>query len=300
MHGLLGELVFVLLEVPVVFLMTVVLLLRYGVGHGSLSWIVVGVAWFVSMLIPALVSLDVAETLVSRCLEASDNAKLTCPPHTANAEMIKDAWFLIYWLSFFLSWFLLPIVASYAISGAFGPLKKLRSALKDRLLLWGGSFLFMAVCAGFLTYQFNLTWFAVMGIVESLGNSFGLLVVIVMLGHGLVEVPRYLWQSANHDQQLKSIECRATELTERIEDARTNLAQVLGQVEATRKTFAEIRSEFPLEVAKRLATFISVVEGELPQSDESLSIPKPIAMDPPADISESGLEQLRRQVITKV
>lgn len=300
MDGLLGEEVFLLLEVPVVFALTGLLLVRYAAGHGRLSWFVVGLAWFLSLLIPALLSLDVAEALSERChLKRPDDVG-SCPRHTAQSEVIRTAWYFIYWLSFILSWFVLPTVASYSISGAFGPLKKLRCALRDRLLLWGSSLVFTLLCSGVLILQFNFTWFALMGILESLVNSFGLLVVIVMLGHGLVEVPKQLWNQGDHERRLRAIEYRVTEFTDRIDDARLNLATVLGQVEATRRLFDKIRSELRHEESKPLSQYLAIIDAEIPVSDGDLIIPKPISAEPPAEINEFALEQLRKQLKTRV
>mmetsp|Transcript_11603 Transcript_11603/g.35448 ORF Transcript_11603/g.35448 Transcript_11603/m.35448 type:complete len:598 (+) Transcript_11603:135-1928(+) len=295
-----GEKVFLLVEVPVAVILTALLLWRYAGGHGRASWLVVGVAWFVSLTIPALMSLDVAETLSARCRWLNSGDEGNCPRHTADIEMVQTAWYLIYWLSFFLSWFFLPIVASYSVSGAFGPLKRLRAALIDRVMLWCGSLAFMAVCALFLVVRFKFTWFALMGILESLVNSFGLLVVILMLGHGLVEVPRNLWLNANHEQILRAIECRAVKLTERIDDARSALAYALGQLEATKRVFASKRAELGHERSKQISHFISVIESEVAIPEDNANMPKAIPVEAPTDVTEVFLENLRKKLKTRV
>ena len=69
---------------------------------------------------------------------------------------------------------------------------------------------------------------AVQGFLMALGNAFGLFMVVIFLGHGLVEVPRSLWRSANHRRSLMRLECKAPGEREKLVEAETELCDLLA------------------------------------------------------------------------
>ena len=54
-------------------------------------------------------------------------------------------------------------------------------------------------------------------------NAWGLLLSTVMLGYGLVEVPRGLWYDANVERCLRYLEFRAPKVKEDMVDAEADL-----------------------------------------------------------------------------
>jgi hypothetical protein len=66
--------------------------------------------------------------------------------------------------------------------------------------------------------------------VLTLSNTFGLCIIIFMLGYGLVEVPRMVWHNSNPEQALRMLEFTAPELDLGLFDCRCGLEEVVAEV----------------------------------------------------------------------
>jgi hypothetical protein len=65
--------------------------------------------------------------------------------------------------------------------------------------------------------------------VLTLANTWGLLNIILMLGYGLVEVPRMLWHESNPEQALRRLQFKAPDTDLALFDARCALEEVVAQ-----------------------------------------------------------------------
>lgn len=66
----------------------------------------------------------------------------------------------------------------------------------------------------------------------ALGNAWGLSLAMVFLGHGLVQLPRALWKSANAQNSLTRLEFIAPKRQEQMIDAQAELSQVVAEIQA--------------------------------------------------------------------
>ena len=66
----------------------------------------------------------------------------------------------------------------------------------------------------------------------SLGNVWGLLLVMIFLGHGLIQLPRALWKSANHLRSLTRLEMMAPKAKEQLVEAQADLDQVIAEIQS--------------------------------------------------------------------
>lgn len=53
---------------------------------------------------------------------------------------------------------------------------------------------------------------SVSGFMMALANTYGLLFIILLLGHGLIQVPRQLWQTSFNDKELQRLYFVATQV----------------------------------------------------------------------------------------
>lgn len=235
LSGPLGQVFFMFVEAPLAAVISVYLLVKYGARHGAVPvavWLIVGLVWFTSLLVPVLLPLDVAEGLAARC-PVIYGKHHGCSDQSANPEFIKAVWHFCYWFCFSMSWLVLPIVSSYILAGAFSAKKKLLFALRNRLIFFAiiGSFFGLATVLLVLRFQFSLLGLS--GILVSLANGFGVIVATLMLSYGLIEVPKWLWNFGNYTKKMNSTELRATLTMERVEEAKASLARVLGEINAS-------------------------------------------------------------------
>lgn len=120
-------------------------------------------------------------------------------------------WEFIYWATFLLCWLLCPILIEYEASGGFTLYGRLR-ALLCKNHLWCIAYSVAAVLLLIslsLGGRVGLTAWCI-----AVSNAWGLLFSTVLMGYGLVAVPRHLWRLANPGEQLATLYCVAVTMDE--------------------------------------------------------------------------------------
>jgi hypothetical protein len=140
------------------------------------------------------------------------------------------AWRLAYWLTFMLTWFILPLLAEFMDAGYRDPKQRLIYSLRSN----GRYQLIMLSCAvvgliyiGF-DYSFNFT--AIKALIMALAYVWGLMLAIYLAGHGMVAVPRNLFRRSSTSGTLKRVQTRAIRAHEKLEDATIDLDDLEAQV----------------------------------------------------------------------
>uniref|UniRef100_A0A5K3EHE6 LMBR1 domain-containing protein 2 n=1 Tax=Mesocestoides corti TaxID=53468 RepID=A0A5K3EHE6_MESCO len=164
------------------------------------------IGWLIPVLFVGVLPIDVASTFVYRTLSLNFTApNVTHIPTFVDMYTLGIFWHIFYWMSQLLTWFVLPIMESYAGSGEFTVLRKLRSAFIDNAIIYG-SYLVLFICV--MVYllvkraiSFDASSLKVLLITTS--NTWGLFLVILFLGYGLVEVPRAVLRAASPISRLR-------------------------------------------------------------------------------------------------
>lgn len=146
-----------------------------------------------------------------------------------NARLLM--WRLIYWLSFLLMWVVLPIIQAYVESGYYAPLDRLKDAsrytLKYHLIVLGAGLvgaIYMFISAG-------VSFTSLKALCVALSHTFGLILVIWMLGHGIVEIPRAVWHGTI-ESQLSKLYRRATHVHDTYSDSQASYDDVVAKIMA--------------------------------------------------------------------
>ncbi len=285
-------------------------------------------AWYFSFLIIFVLPLDVSNTTYKNCvgvdnattaespelvrLRGDVNKTVTAvnetattvspvtpklpecsPPHSMLPEgTLLNLWKIVYWSSQMLTWLVLPLMQSYTQAGEFTAGGKLRSAIWDNAIYYA-SVLFIAVvlvCYIALQPKLHLNWEKVKAIAAAASNTWGLFVLVLMLGYGLVEVPRNCWYSAQRGYQLNRAYFKVAKLMSERADAEETLddallavnliAQTIGQADMRRPMVESILEKVPLEMMERVKRRRAEI---------------PFGSDPP---NEKTLIKMHRKVIT--
>lgn len=156
-----------------------------------------------SFSIIALVPYDVWGSLCAKEVEDMQ------PQHSE--VLVGSSWDTIYWATFLLCWLLCPVLIEYEVAGDFTVHGRLRASLR-RNAAW---------CVGYLIFGvLLLVWLSVGGTIGlrawciAASNAWGLLLSTVLMGYGLVAVPRHLWHLANPGEQLVTLYCVAVSMDE--------------------------------------------------------------------------------------
>lgn len=241
--------------VVVVFFLALCLLQRYGDLQKQQRMVLLGtlLSWYLCFLIVFILPLDVSTTIYRQCLVDASNKPTpvtqTIGTHTSSSldpsvrvpkvceqpwSYIPDGvlpvfWRVVYWTSQFLTWLLLPFMQSYARSGAFSIVGKIKTAIIENAIYYGT---YLLIFISLLIYvaahpQWKLTWMELQTIGITAANTWGLFLLVLLLGNGLVEIPRSYWLSSSHGYLLAKTYFKAAKLAAEKAAAEENLADVI-------------------------------------------------------------------------
>ncbi|XP_067645243.1 LMBR1 domain-containing protein 2 homolog isoform X2 [Eurosta solidaginis] len=146
--------------------------------------------------------------------------------------MFPNLWRIIYWTSQFLTWLIMPLMQSYLKAGDFSIKGKLKSALVENAIYYS-SYLF--ICGILLIYiaakGVSLDWQKLKAIASSASNTWGLFLLILLLGYALVEVPRSLWNNAKPGFTLQYSYFKVAKLSSDKAEAEENVDDVLESLQ---------------------------------------------------------------------
>ncbi|CAH1405013.1 unnamed protein product [Nezara viridula] len=197
-------------EVVLTFCLAAFILYKYGDWKRQNILVTFGVliAWYFSFLIIFVLPLDVSSTVYRQCINLhneTQNNSCKVPWSHVPDNVLPNLWRVVYWSSQVLTWLLLPLMQSYAKAGEFTVKGKLKSALVDNAIYYG-SYLF--ICGVLLIYiavkpGLHLDGQKLKAIASSASNTWGLLLLVGLLGYALVDIPRSFWLSATPGHRLQ-------------------------------------------------------------------------------------------------
>ncbi|XP_078106971.1 G-protein coupled receptor-associated protein LMBRD2B-like [Sander vitreus] len=289
--------------VVVVFLLALYLLQRYGDLRRQQRMVLLGtlLSWYLCFLIVFILPLDVSTTIYKQCIldNANHPAPVTQARHTNQTDsnssvypavsmpkvceepwsyipdgILPVLWRVVYWTSQFLTWLLLPFMQSYARSGSFSRVGKIKTALIENAIYYGT---YLLIFISLLVYvaahpQWQLTWTELQTIGITAANTWGLFLLVLLLGYGLVEIPRSYWLSSSHGYLLAKTYFKAAKMATEKASAEENLADVMEEVagihgsvrynHCLRKCVDTIITKCPTEYQEEMGTNVESSCGE--------------------------------------
>ncbi|KAL7989085.1 hypothetical protein Chor_008004 [Crotalus horridus] len=245
------------IEIVVVFFLALIILQRYGDFKKQHKLVIVAtlLAWYLCFLIVFILPLDVTTTIYNRC-KHDLNDSYNYPTSSGSEAQHQDInptqskpkcfkpwsyipdrimpifWRVVYWTSQFLTWILLPFMQSYARSGGFSITGKIKTALIENAIYYGT---YLLIFGAFLIYvainpNISLQWSQLQTIGIAAANTWGLFLLVLLLGYGLVEIPRSHWNGAKKGYLLMKTYFKAAKLMTEKADAEENLEDVMEAI----------------------------------------------------------------------
>ncbi|XP_054466966.1 G-protein coupled receptor-associated protein LMBRD2B-like [Anoplopoma fimbria] len=247
--------------VVVVFLLALYLLQRYGDLRRQQRMVLLGtlLSWYLCFLIVFILPLDVSTTIYKQCIldntnhptpvtstrrnnQTDDNSSVN--PAVRIPKVCEEPWSyipdgilpvfwrVVYWTSQFLTWLLLPFMQSYARSAAFSRVGKIKTALIENAIYYGT---YLLIFISLLIYvaahpQWQLTWRELQTIGITAANTWGLFLLVLLLGYGLVEIPRSYWLLSSHGYLLAKTYFKASKMATEKASVEEDLADVMEEV----------------------------------------------------------------------
>lgn len=295
-------------EIVVAFCLAATLLYKYGniFRHHIIVTISVLIAWYFSLLIIFILPLDVSSTVFRQCVEqnihnttkANLDSTTVAPFHTCKEpwpnvpeNIFPNLWRIVYWTSQCLTWLILPLMQSYIKAGDFTIQGKLKSALIDNAIYYG-SYLF--ICGILLIYialkpGLDLDGQKLKAIASSASNTWGLFLLVLLLGYALVEVPRGLWNASKPGYTLNYSYFKVAKLSLDKCEAEETVDDILESLQAAT---VSIGPGHPFHC--NLETIFQKIPAELKDRMNRRQLPDDTPTDTP---SEKSLIRLHRQTI---
>nr|XP_050853464.1 LMBR1 domain-containing protein 2 homolog isoform X2 [Vespula vulgaris] len=297
-----------LIEIAIAFYLAATLLYKYGNVYRQhiIVTISVLIAWYFSLLIVFILPLDVSSTVFRQCMEqyihnsSNENANNTTDAlfHTCKdplpnipEHVFPKLWRIVYWTSQCLTWLILPLMQSYINAGDFTVQGKLKSALIDNAIYYG-SYLF--ICGILLIYialkpGLHLDGQKLKAIASSASNTWGLFLLVLLLGYALVEVPRGLWNTSKPGYTLHYSYFKIAKLSSDKCEAEETVDDIL---ESLQVATISIGPGHPYHF--NLETILQKIPAELKDRMNRRQLPDDTPIDTP---SEKSLIRLHKQTI---
>ncbi|EON63518.1 hypothetical protein W97_02746 [Coniosporium apollinis CBS 100218] len=240
---------------------------------------------FLALALPASIVLLVPIDLASSAGTDTTASRGVWLPERA----LLVSWRITYWLTFALTWVILPLLGEYCDSGYREPRDRFIYSLRSN-----GRYQLMMLATGiagaiyfFLQSGFNIT--NLKATVMALAYAWGLILAIYLMGHGLVALPRRLYRNADVSRRLRSLQSRAPKLHDKLMDAIEQLEQYEQQVAVLRQRKTGISREYR-EWIEELAE-----ASALPESRGS-SAQRPTNTTVPPVVTDRYLADLTRKL----
>ncbi|KAF2860771.1 hypothetical protein K470DRAFT_299553 [Piedraia hortae CBS 480.64] len=188
-------------------------------------------------------------------------------------------WRVAYWLTFALTWLILPILGEYCDSGHRHVSDRLRYSLHRNARYYMYVFGAGAIGLVYFLYQNGMHVASVKGLVMALAYAWGLVLAIALMGHGIVALPRKLFREATVEKRLVKVECSATQVKSRLNDA-------ISELDNTERTFRRLKTA---QLPPSLRNWVEEVE---------IPYQPPLRSDPaiPNVVTEAYLAELTRKL----
>ena len=231
-----GVFFYIFVLAAIVFGVTVWLYRRYALPETDwLTALIVVVAWYLAYSVTFMVPAD---------LEVRGTNK---------DHLLIDIWKLVYWMAFGLTWVVLPVQQVVVASGYFRWTRRLWDAIYQNLVFYGVAGVLGIGLLVFISFKTKLTSAELQGILIALSNTWGMALFIMLLGYGLVEVPRKVWKFKDVDADLQRLYVKTISAHFQLENAMDYLHECHLVLKAERQ---KLEKDPDLRQAREFAWFL--------------------------------------------
>ncbi|KAG8470134.1 hypothetical protein KFE25_008555 [Diacronema lutheri] len=237
--------------------------------------LLVWVAWSLGLAFFLALPFDVSTTFYTRCVQAAEaageqGARACVLPPWGLVSGLVPFWTFVYWSSMLLGYLMADFLKDVIASGAFTVSGRVRASLRNGALFYVP---FTLLGLAFIAYQLSrgsVTLDGLRAYCKAAANAFSLCLVVLMLGYGLVELPRYLWNKGDVEGQLRYLHFRASEYHDALAVASVRLGEALALLGACSEQVERNECVGDQSVLRRLCARV----GAYAESDEREAVRK--------------------------
>ncbi|KAN0014781.1 hypothetical protein ACTFIU_001099 [Dictyostelium citrinum] len=132
-----------------------------------------------------------------------------------------------YFGTLLLTWLVYPLMGSFVLAGDFHLSGRITRSVKENAYLYLIFGVIGLIIMIWLLAVKQLDWNSMVGFAMAAANTWGLCLVIVLMGYGLVETPRSIWVGSQRSLVLKHLQFKAVELLNSKKKANEELVATL-------------------------------------------------------------------------
>ncbi|RWS01916.1 LMBR1 domain-containing protein 2-like protein [Dinothrombium tinctorium] len=270
-------------EIIVTFVLSSSLLYRYSNWNNQnvITTLSVFVAWFFSFVVIFILPLDISTTAYEQCKAKANLTHLSSVLHSLNISVdnvhvvgnasnitttatpasgvlnechkpwsyapytvLTTLWKIVYWTGQALTWIVLPMMQSYSMAGDFTTLGKLRSAFVENAIYYGSFALIFIVLLIYVIIHTSLDLANLKVICITASNTWGMILLVVLLGYGLVEIPRSCYYTSLFDRTMSYLYFRVAKLSAEKCEAEEKLDDTLEEIQHAYETILTSNTVF--------------------------------------------------------
>lgn len=145
-------------------------------------------------------------------------------------NVLPTLWRIVYWTGQALTWLVLPIMQSYSIAGDFTTFGKLKSALLENLIYYGSFAIIFILLLIYVAAHHAVSWEYLKVICITASNTWGLILLVVLLGYGLVEIPKSCFDTSRYTRTLSYLYFKVAKLSAEKIEAEEKLEDSLDEI----------------------------------------------------------------------
>ena len=216
-----GSNIFALISLLVISLLVLLLLRHYLPLRSTPGYLLVPV--FLGLALPCSIILLVPIDLASA--DGGSSRGIWLPERA-----VLVVWRITYWLTFLLTWWLLPLLGEYCDSGYRDTKSRVIYSLREnaryQLIVLGVGVAGMV----YFILQNGFSGGSIKGMVMALAYAWGLVLAIGLMGHGLVALPRRLFRNASVSGRLRRLQMQAPKTKDKLDEATESLERLENTV----------------------------------------------------------------------
>ncbi|KAK4939396.1 hypothetical protein LTR10_020293 [Elasticomyces elasticus] len=219
-----GSDVFALLAFLIISIAVLLLLRHYLPLRTTPAFLLVPI--YLALVLPVSAVLLVPIDLASSAHEQEHGDKGIWLP----ARAVLVSWRIVYWLTFMLTWVVLPLLAEYMDAGYRDPKARMIYSLRSN-----GKYQLIVISCGvvgliYMIFSYGFDFTAIRALIMALAYVWGLMLAIYLMGHGLVAIPRKMFRKADIAGSLRRVQAQAPKVHEKLEEAIVALDELEAQV----------------------------------------------------------------------
>ena len=212
---------YILLEAFLSLIVATIIILSYvRKGTNKLVTLISIITWFFDFYMVILLPYDICITNKQKRKEDLTQADQD------TIEIIKISYQVTYWMTFFITWLIIPLLKNYESSGEFTRWEKFKYSIRSNLILYAIE-LFICIIL-FIWAFFKLKKETISFFVKNIYNFsyvLGLSIMLLLLSYSLIKLPKLVYEKINYENTIQYYEYSAKNINDKLSIVKMELEE---------------------------------------------------------------------------